>query len=310
MIVFPVVLEPNAVFGGVKVIYRHVELLNVSGIDAVVFNPDGHPSWFKSKANVITTYSVSPNDTIVFAEAFQGIVKDMLKKQCHKMVFCQNHYNLYLAAGQSQNFSQMGIDEIYAVSIIIARYLVKTFGYKKIAVIPPIVDPSIFNPPHEKKMQIAYMPRKLGKLTEWVKQTFVYRYPQYRHISWVPIISSHEEKTAEILKESAIFLSFSHQEGFGLPPVEAMACGCLVIGLHGEGGLEYANSSNGFWFASEQINACVDELAVLISAIEKQECYLNEMRAAGYITASLYYPNRIQNILVNYFQNHLKSFVK
>lgn len=41
------------------------------------------------------------------------------------------------------------------------------------------------------------------------------------------------------MRSSAIFLSFSELEGFGSPPLEAMACGCLVIGFAGAGGREY-----------------------------------------------------------------------
>lgn len=36
-----------------------------------------------------------------------------------------------------------------------------------------------------------------------------------------------------------IFLSLSSAEGFGLPPAEAMACGCVTIGYHGRCGLEF-----------------------------------------------------------------------
>jgi glycosyltransferase involved in cell wall biosynthesis len=44
--------------------------------------------------------------------------------------------------------------------------------------------------------------------------------------------------TAAALQDSAIFLHFTYQEGFGLPAAEAMACGNLVIGFHGFGALE------------------------------------------------------------------------
>lgn len=47
-----------------------------------------------------------------------------------------------------------------------------------------------------------------------------------------------DEKNA-ILRESAIFLSLSREEGFGLPPAEAMLSGCLVVGYDGVGGGEY-----------------------------------------------------------------------
>ena len=49
----------------------------------------------------------------------------------------------------------------------------------------------------------------------------------------VEIDGKSEYETAELLRSCAIFLSFSEQEGFGMPPAEAMACGCHVIGFTG-----------------------------------------------------------------------------
>jgi glycosyltransferase involved in cell wall biosynthesis len=41
------------------------------------------------------------------------------------------------------------------------------------------------------------------------------------------------------LKESLLFLSFVNGEGLGLLAVEAMSCGCVVVGYDGMGGKEF-----------------------------------------------------------------------
>ena len=41
------------------------------------------------------------------------------------------------------------------------------------------------------------------------------------------------------MSESLIFLSLNYHEGFGMPPIEAMLSGCVVIGYAGQGGKEY-----------------------------------------------------------------------
>ena len=49
-----------------------------------------------------------------------------------------------------------------------------------------------------------------------------------------------EEKSLFLkLCKSKVFLSFSHLEGFGMPPLEAAIAGNKVIGYTGEGGKEY-----------------------------------------------------------------------
>jgi glycosyltransferase involved in cell wall biosynthesis len=40
-----------------------------------------------------------------------------------------------------------------------------------------------------------------------------------------------------------VFLSLSDRDGFGLPPAEAMACGCYVVGYSGGGGREFFDPS-------------------------------------------------------------------
>src|SRR5262249_15023942 len=66
---------------------------------------------------------------------------------------------------------------------------------------------------------------------------------KFRHAlaGWelVPIHGRSEAEVAALLRECLLFLSFGHPEGCPLPPLEAMACGCLVIGYHGRGGREY-----------------------------------------------------------------------
>jgi glycosyltransferase involved in cell wall biosynthesis len=62
---------------------------------------------------------------------------------------------------------------------------------------------------------------------------------------WEPVEINDlsESATAEALRTSSIFLSFSEQEGFGLPPAEAMASGCYVVGYTGLAGREYFDAA-------------------------------------------------------------------
>jgi glycosyltransferase involved in cell wall biosynthesis len=52
-------------------------------------------------------------------------------------------------------------------------------------------------------------------------------------------ISGTEAETARLMRSCPIFLSFGFREGFGLPPAEAMASGCYVVGYTALGGTEY-----------------------------------------------------------------------
>jgi glycosyltransferase involved in cell wall biosynthesis len=82
------------------------------------------------------------------------------------------------------------------------------------------------------------MPRKLRDDVEQVINILKIR-NNIKGWSFVEIDNMSESEVARILKESTVFLSFNHREGFGLPPVEAMACGCVVVGYEGGAGKEY-----------------------------------------------------------------------
>ena len=82
------------------------------------------------------------------------------------------------------------------------------------------------------------MPRKLGDdLTQVI--SILKQRNSLKDWNLVAIDNKTEIEVAEIMKKSTFFLSFNHKEGFGLPPVEAMSCGCYVIGYQGQGGKEY-----------------------------------------------------------------------
>jgi glycosyltransferase involved in cell wall biosynthesis len=66
---------------------------------------------------------------------------------------------------------------------------------------------------------------------------------QYPDIAFtlVPIdrYSKSQVELFQLMSEHRYFLQLSPIEGFGLTPLEAMGCGCLALGFHGSGGLEY-----------------------------------------------------------------------
>jgi glycosyltransferase involved in cell wall biosynthesis len=73
-------------------------------------------------------------------------------------------------------------------------------------------------------------------------------------------------------------------------PIEAMASGCIVVGFHGYGGMEYAGTENGFWFSPEFLEEVVDALAAIANGLEGNDAKLAAMREAGFATAARYTP--------------------
>ena len=74
---------------------------------------------------------------------------------------------------------------------------------------------------------------------------------------------SHHD-VLQTLSSSALFLSFGHPEGFGLPVAEALACGTAVIGYSGLGGRELFNIGKCFGVCWD-VNSVITMVLFLLS---------------------------------------------
>ena len=58
--------------------------------------------------------------------------------------------------------------------------------------------------------------------------------------NWINLqIRPKISRLREIYNSSSIFIHTSQREGWGLPPMEAMACGCAVVAMDNDGVKEY-----------------------------------------------------------------------
>ena len=145
------------------------------------------------------------------------------------------------------------------------------------------------------------MPRKTPGELDFIRNLFKRLYKQYDNIPWVCIDKVNESKVAEIMSESAIFLSTSIYEGFGLPPIEAMASGCIVVGFHGDGGMEYASNENGYWCDWNNITECAKTLGRVISLVDKGDEIVHKTKTYALKKACEYTYDRQENDLLNFW---------
>ncbi len=159
------------------------------------------------------------------------------------VVFNQNaHYtfNGFSHSDESDDFVYRGqLLAALAVSTHTFEYLKFAFPELRVLLTPNGVDGSTFTPGSDrKKKQIAFMPRKLPSS---IVQVLHILHGRGVLKGWElhPIDGMPEADVAMVLRESAIFLSTCHDEGFGLPPLEAGASGCIVVGYTGYAAKEF-----------------------------------------------------------------------
>ena len=87
---------------------------------------------------------------------------------------------------------------------------------------------------------------------------------------------------AHILNKCEIFISTSYKEGFGLPPLEAMSCGCAVIASDSGGINEFCiNGKNCLLFNPGDTN----ELTFLLNKLIENRILIDKISKEGLITS-------------------------
>jgi hypothetical protein len=291
---------PSQITGGIKMAFRHVELLRAMGMEACVYSPKGIPAWFEADEALVSTQNPlwDGDNLVVFPEVLTGPIAQAARSAtpAGKALLVQNQYFAFSELIPRFTYRQLGFVQLMTVSEIARGFLERVFAPATFKVLPVWVDDSVFVA-REKELRIAVVPRKLQWHYELIRQIFAAKFPKLRHIPWDVIVDKPEAEVAATLGRAAVFLSLSYMESVGLVPLEAMASGCVVIGFHGYGGLEYATEANGVWTRPDCVEETADALAQAVMGIERGESRWRDMRSAGEATARRFNRNALSEAL-------------
>ncbi len=299
--------------GGIKQVYRQVDVLNANGFDAYILHEKNgfRCRWFDNntpvvyneplfeaikklkpvtpslKSNVkqqvksLTSSFKSNNDTtitdddiLVFPEVY-GPRVGTLYPGIPKVIYNQGAYQTFF--GHDLDLNNM--DTPYLSKDLLAVIVNSDDARKYMKLAFPKLDvhrvhygfnSKDFSIATNKKRQICFMPRRLRSDIIQVINILKFRGALE---GWTikPIENMSEAQVAECMKESAIFLSFNINEGFGMPPAEAMACGCVVVGYTGQGGNEIFNPEFSYPVPDRNVQEYVKTLEQVIKAYNLDE---------------------------------------
>lgn len=224
--------------GGIQIIYEHADILNENKIMTKVVSLGGrfnsiYADWFDHKTMVSYLNQefkkIKEEDIIICPEV---IPQEILKfKKGKKLLFVQN-WALY-REGSAEKY---GFDGIIALEGYCTEYMKERSNLPIFSVLNGL-DLNKFSYKKNKKnnntMLILY--RKNQKDID----NFIKNFPKDLDDTFeFEIIYEHLEKNELIRRyeKNDIYLSFGYPEGFALPPLEAMGCGCVIVGFTGRGG--------------------------------------------------------------------------
>jgi len=296
--------------GGIGVLYDHVAVLRENGFDAfIVHGVEGFRYPFASRdipvLNGGGNFRVLKTDIIVVPEDYAKVIRACRNLRCRKVLFCQNHFYVFRGISLGETWSEFGFTAYLCTSSRISEAMKRWFGVNATVVRPKVDAVYVTNgsKPLDVPIRLACMPRKGAKHLRLVQGLLAADgFSRKTGLVWQEIDGLPKEQVAAHLQNAHVYVSTSAGEGLGLPPLEAMAAGCLVVGFAGGGGLDYASPANGVWVRDEDPWGLADALEQTVAGLSdlKSAKPLLAMRAAGHATAMNY--NRVQ------FEHDLLTF--
>ena len=295
--------------GGIKLAFRHVEILREAGFDAIIATPDGQPpQWFETTAPVADLSTlVRGEDALVFPENHHGLLKQFAAWPNRKTVFCQSYFMTFRGLGGKESYADFGVSAILAVSRQVAEFCRRRFPTLPTTHVPVFIDHRLFHFQSEKRLQIVFAPRKRPQEAAFIRDLFQATYPEFRKLPWVEVAGVAEQKVAELLKQSTIYLSLCRFEALPLSILEAFACGCVVAGFTGFGAREYITVNNGFWAAEDDCLDCVEQLARAVRLVAAGGSMHGDMLEVAHLAANYYNRERLARRLVEFWRAFFNS---
>jgi len=336
--------------GGVKQLYRHVDVLNRNGFSAFILHSHKgfRANFFENDTKVIYASSelkkevergnktvgmrqylkqrlsegltwpqpdfpevkFCEEDFLVIPEIYGLQIPD-IAKGIRKVIFNQNcHLTFQQYPLEGKSFESAYHHKDILATLVVSQhsfeYLKHVFPKHRCERIYCGIDASLFGYSPHKKKQIAFMSRKLRRDAKEVINILRFR-GVLRDYELVNIDQKKENEVASILKESLFFLSFSNVEGCPLPPMEAMACGCLVIGYDGIGGREYFKEPYGYPVASRDILDFAKMVEKVIAGYETHpESFIAKGRNASAYILREYALERETSSIVRFWSDMFK----
>ena len=191
--------------------------------------------------------SLRPEDIWLLPEGWPLALLPGLRAGSRVVLYVQNWAYLLEELPAGLELPRLPVGYL-AVSRPVAWHIRDMTG-KTAELLRPGIDSALFHPSScdlqnrqsATRARIDWMPRKNSALARQIHAITNARLTRKGLAlpEWVEIRNKSHAEVADILRNADIFLATGFPEGCPLPPLEAMASGCVVTGFSGFGGWDY-----------------------------------------------------------------------
>jgi glycosyltransferase involved in cell wall biosynthesis len=285
--------------GGVKVLYQHCILLKELGYDVyplVMGDYVGNFFGFDIETKHIKDigYNLNSSDIVVSSEFFpyQGLQFE----NAIKIMFTQSltFENRLLDTDKSKSYLDLGYDYVITCGEYCSEIVRKKMGITATTITNGIDQHKfIANPKLRVESRVLALPRKnsqdLSQIIETLKDNDI----DFRTVDGLT-----ESELIKEYQQADVFLSTGYPEGFSLTPLEAMSCGCAVVGFTGGGASEFMIDNVTALVAQD--GDCAAAASKLIDIITDKKTKEN-IRSNGLKKAGLYTLDRTKQQLSEFY---------
>ena len=156
------------------------------------------------------------------------------------------------------------------------------FNWSDVALIPPALSEDMFYPSDRLgQFVIACSGRKWPQVLTDVKAKVAADTTMAERFQWIDLENRAESFIAATLRRAAMAVCIGDHEGFGLPPLEAMACGTIPCGFPGyDGPAEFVTEDNGIWAEAPDADQIFETMQTT-AALKPKSARVKALRAAG-----------------------------
>ena len=283
-------LPGHTIFGGIKVGFQLTQLLNELGAPSVVATPGGlAPDWFRVRTAVVSQEWVLANirtsDWILFSLPHDYA---RLKPLHGNLVFhCNGTDPLIDPIVADRGVAQLTCWQ-QATDYLQER------GAEPVDVGISISDVFYYSGLPKQEKTVCYMSRRGADVAAQAARINA-------ALSFTAIDGLSEAGVSEVMQRSSFYLATAEGEWFGLPAIEAMAAGCIVVSVPVLGGVEYLRSgTNCIVSAAHEVGPALRDIS---SDSQGTRRYSMRLKAAA--TAGGYRLSRQRSVLRTLLQGPL-----